>query len=210
MKRFLGIFLLSIFPVDTIVYAFDAGLLAGTIEGQRYTAVKNRFSVEIPYLLDERTRDQILIKERTNAALSNVTISHSLPYRPVFRMEIAKVAAESEREKPFELAAYETISWYQRLIESSFKSSITMLDDKVTTFENRPSVFNLFRIIDPQTAYSQYHVFYLTDYSSHIGFCWVNFTIKKSSKEIESKLLSGDWPLIPRIEQFCRSLKIGS
>ena len=116
--------------ISITAYGINEKLLLGKINGQRYTSLEKRFSVDIPFELNERNRNDLEIRETTNAAISKVTFSHKLPYRPVYRMEIASVTPSRARENPFEDAAYETLDWYKNLIERSFRTSITMLDDR--------------------------------------------------------------------------------
>jgi hypothetical protein len=191
-------------------YGFNEKLLLGKISGQRYTAAKSLFSVEIPFDIHKHNHDNVQIQETVNGTVSNVTFSHKLPDRPLYRMEVATVLPGRERENTFEDAAYETLGWYQKQIEHTLESKITMLDDREMRFNNRQTIFNLFKIPEPKTDYTLYHVFYLSDYQSHVGFCWASFAIEHPTSANENQVIQGQWPEMKRIKDFCSSLKIGS
>lgn len=182
--------------------------LIGKIEEQRYTAIENIFSVALPFEISEKTRNQVKIHDRSNGLTTAVAFSHTLPNRPVYRMEVTQVAKQGERRKPFLQAAYDTLGYYQRAVESGMQSSLTMLDDNEIKYLGKDTLKHIFRIKPANQDYTQYHIMYMSDYNEKIAFCWVNFTVATQGDEFDSKILEGNFPKAELAEDFCRSLRL--
>jgi len=206
MKLISAIFvsLLFISPAS----ALDESKLIGKIDVDRYQAVENLFSVQLPFDITARTREQIQIQERTNSTTTTVAFSHSLPNRPVYRMEITNVPASEVRLRKFINAAYDTLAYYQRAIEQALKSPLKMLDDAIISYQKKQTLKHLFKINTPQPDLVQYHVMYLSDFGEKIMLCWVNFTVSNPDKTVDAAVLDGSFAKMQKADKFCQSLRL--
>ena len=153
--------------ISITAYGINEKLLLGKINGQRYTSLEKRFSVDIPFELNERNRNDLEIRETTNAAISKVTFSHKLPYRPVYRMEIASVTPSRARENPFEDAAYETLDWYKNLIEHFEQVSLCSTTGKSSLITVRQfTIFSRFAIPKRITRSTTFSICLITSHMS--------------------------------------------
>jgi len=208
-KRSILIILLLLCSSHHIAVAGDGGLIGQYNKGF-YTSPRDSFSITLPVRLDNDKDDVQNIQERLTRSSTLLAIPSNLS-DSTYRAEIKQVSKIKDKKNDvanFALASRKAIDYYRRLTLRTFRGPLVELHYQQFKHRGFNAVHAIYKKFAANDEGPRYHLYYLIDFGSHIGFFWTDIGLEKENLELEDNIIEASSGPALKTYNFFSSLKL--